>query len=136
LCYTASGGTGSTAGIIDLAYQASGNHSTLCTNGVNGDNSNFTRFLSDSIEDDPGISPALPIPNPPTTVNIVFGSDDTSNAIPMGYAWRAAVGPTPTYTCAPSTPHAVPSTSAGAQQIIDDIIGTNFATNKIGCILP
>jgi hypothetical protein len=137
LCYTASGGTGSTAGIIDLAYQASGQTTpTLCTNGVNGDNSNFTRFLSDSIEDDPGISPALPIPNPPTTVNIVWGSDDTSNAIPMGYAWRSAVGPTPTFSCPANTPHAVPSTSAGAQQIIDDIIGTNFATNNIGCILP
>jgi hypothetical protein len=137
LCYTASGGTGSTAGIIDLAYQASGQTTpTLCSTGVNGDNSNFTRFLSDSIEDDPGISPALPIPSPPTTANIVFGSDDTSNALPMGYAWRAAVGPTPTFTCKDGTPHAVPSTSAGAQQIIDDIIGTNFTTTNIGCKLP
>jgi hypothetical protein len=136
LCYTASGGTGSTAGIVDLAYQASGQTTpTLCTNGVNGDNSNFTRFLSDSIEDDPGISPALPIANPPTAVNILFGADDPSNAIPMGYAWRAAVGPTPPYTCVPNTPHAVPSTTVGAQQIIDDITGKNFATTGIGCVL-
>jgi hypothetical protein len=137
LCYTASGGTGSTAAIIDLAYQSSGQTTpTLCTNGVNRDNSNFTRFLSDSIEDDPGISPALPIPNPPTTVNILFGADDPSNAIPMGYAWRAAVGPTPPFTCVPGTSHAVPSTSAGAQQIVDDITGKNFATTGIGCVLP
>ena len=129
LCYTASGGTGSTAAIIDLAYQASGQTTpTLCTNGVNGDNSQFTRFLSDSIEDDPGISPALPIANPPTTVNILFGADDPSNAVPMGYAWRSAVGPTPTFTCVPNTPHGIPSTSAGAQQIITDITGS--------CVLP
>ena len=128
MCYTASGGTGSTAAIIDLAYQASGQTTpTFCTNGVNGDNSQFTRFLSDSIEDDPGISPALPIANPPTTVNILFGTDDPSNAVPMGYAWRSAVGPTPTFTCV-DAPHGIPSTSAGANQIISDIKGS--------CVLP
>ena len=123
MCYTASGGIGSTAAIIDTAYQAVGQTTpALCTNGVNGDNSQFSRFLSDSIEDDPGISPALPIPNPPTAINVVFGADDTSNAIPQGYAWRGGVGPTPPPpVCVPNTPHALPSTAGGAAQIVSDI---------------
>jgi hypothetical protein len=143
LCYVAAGGTGSTAAIIDTAYQAAGQSTpTLCSDAVNGvgaANSQFTRFLSDSIEDDPGISPALPISNPPTNINLVFGDDDTSNAVPMGFAWRSAVGaspgPTPPYMCKLGTPHAIPSTSVGAQQIIDDITGKNFATTGVGCVL-
>jgi hypothetical protein len=125
MCYTASGGTGSTAAIIDTAYQSVGQTTpTLCTDGVKGTNTNFSRFLSDSIEDDPGISPALPIPNPPTEVNILFGVNDTSNAVIQGYAWRGAVGPTPPApTCVPSTPHAIPSTQNGVTQIVSDIQG-------------
>src|ERR1035441_8427027 len=108
---------------IDSAYQAQGQTTpTLCTDGINGINTNFNRFLSDSIEDDPANSVPLPIPNPPTNVNVVFGTDDTSNAVPQGYAWWGGVGPQPPApTCVPVTPHAVPSTSAGAAQIVTDI---------------
>jgi hypothetical protein len=145
MCYVAGGGTGSTAGIIDTAYQAAGQSTpTFCSDAVNqvgATNSQFTRFLSDSIEDDPGISPALPIPNPPTNINLLVGIDDTSNAQPMAAAWRSAVGAAPggavPYTCVQgNTPHAIPSTPTGAQQIIDDITGKNFASTGIGCILP
>ena len=124
MCYTvSSGGSDSSAGIIDSAYQAQGQTTpTLCTDGINGINTNFNRFLSDSIEDDPANSVPLPIPNPPTNVNVVFGTDDTSNAVPQGYAWWGGVGPQPPApTCVPVTPHAVPSTSAGAAQIVTDI---------------
>ncbi len=125
MAYSASGGSEGTAGIIDVAYQAQGETTpTLCTDGVNGTNTNFNRFLSDSIEDDPANTVPLPIPNPPTNVNVVFGTDDTSNAIPQGYAWYGGVGPQPPPpTCVAGTPHAVPSTSAGATQIVADILG-------------
>ena len=123
MCYTASGGTGSTAAIIDTAYQVAGQTTPIiCTDGVNGNNSNFSRFLSDSILDDPGVSPALPIADPPTTVNLLFGETDGSNAVPQGFYWRNNVGPTPPLPmCVPATPHAIPSTSAGANQIVSDI---------------
>jgi hypothetical protein len=125
MCYSvSSGGTGSTAGIIDLAYQAQGQTTpTLCTNGVNGDGTNYSRFLSDSIEDDPGISPAIQIPNPsPTNVNVVFGTLDTTNAVPQGNKWWTGVGPQPPNpTCVADAPHAIPSVADGASQIVSDI---------------
>ena len=125
MCFTASGGTGSTSAIIDKAYQAAGHTTpTLCTDGVNGigNNKNFSRFLSDSIEDDPGVTPALPI-GLSTAVNVLFGASDTSNAVPQGEQWWNAVGPTRLLTpiCVPGTPHAIPSTPAGANQIVSDI---------------
>jgi hypothetical protein len=129
MCYTVSaGGTSSTAGIIDTAYQAQGQSTpTLCTdavNGVNSANPNFARFLSDSIEDDPGVRPALPIANPPTNVNVVFGTmDTTGNAVPQGYAWWGAIGlqTPPKPVCVPKAPHAIPSDPSGAAQIVSDI---------------
>jgi hypothetical protein len=128
MCYSVSaGGTGSTAGIIDTAYQAQGQSTpTLCTdavNGVNPNDPNFSRFLSDSIEDDPGVRPQLPIPDPPTTVNVVFGTmDTTGNAVPEGYAWWGGVGPQPPPpTCVATAPHAIPSDPNGAAQIVSDI---------------
>jgi hypothetical protein len=127
MCYTVStGGTSSTAGIIDTAYQAQGQTTpTLCTDAINGTGTNnFSRFQSDSIEDDPGVRPALPIANPPTNVNVVFGTKDTiGNAVPQGYAWWGAIGlqTPPKPVCVPTAPHAIPSDPNGATQIVSDI---------------
>ena len=123
MCFTTSGTADGSSGAIDTAYQAVGQTTpTLCTNGVNADNTQFSRFLSDSILDDPGVSPALPIPYPPTYVNVLFGLSDSTNAVPQGFAWRNGVGPTPPVpACAASTPQAVPSTSEGSAQIVTDI---------------
>ena len=122
MCYSA-GGPNGTAAIIDTAYQAQGQtNPTVCTNGVNGDNSNFSRFLSDSIEDDPGVSPQLQIPNPPTNVNVVLGTMDTSNAVPQGNAWWGGVGPPPPKpVCLGDADHAIPAVQDGADQIVSDI---------------
>lgn len=114
-----------TAGIIDTAYQSVGATTpTPCSDGVNGiTTANTLRFESDSIEDAPLKSPPLPIPNPPTTVKVLFGGQDTSNAIPQGETWWSAVGPKPTQACVPNAPHAIPAdpTGAGASQIVTDI---------------
>ena len=123
VCYSvSSGGGSSTAGIIDLAYQAQGQTTpTLCTNGINGDNKNFNRFKSDSIEDDPSITVPLPIANPPSNVKVVLGTLDPTNAVAQGYAWWGAVGPPPLDKCIPDATHAIPAVPDGATQIISDI---------------
>src|SRR5258706_1782383 len=80
-----------TAAIIDTAYQSVGATTpTLCTDGISGVNGgNFLRFQSDSIDFSPSKSPALPIPDPPTTVNLGFWEQDTGNdgALPPGQWW-------------------------------------------------
>ncbi len=131
MCYS---GTDSsldiTAGTIDAAYQAAGQTTpTLCTNGLNGDNTNYGRFQSDSIEGDSGVSPPLPIPNPPTNVKVLLGMKDTGTAaLPQGYAWWGAVGPQPLADwlpapaqCPADWPQAIPSVPDGATQIVNDI---------------
>lgn len=114
-----------TAGIIDTAYQSAGATTpTPCSDGVNGITSlNTLRFESDSIEFAPSKAPPLPIPAA-TTVKVLFGGQDTSNAVPQGETWWSAVGPTkPTQACVQNAPHAIPAdpTGAGATQIVNDI---------------
>jgi len=130
MCYSASGGTDGTAAIIDTAYQAVGQMTpTLCTDAVNGvvvggvTDPNFNRFQSDSIEwESGGNSTPLPIPDPPTDVSVVFGTLDTSNAIPQGDAWWSGVSPQPSKAvCVPDAEHAIPAVQDGAAQIISDI---------------
>jgi len=127
MCYSiSSGGSDVDAALIDAAYQVAGQSTpTLCTNGINADDTNFSRFLSDSIEDDPGVNPKFPIPNPPTNVNVVFGTLDTGTAaLPQGYAWWGGVGPTPPQpTCSPNASQAIPADPGGAAQILSDITG-------------
>jgi hypothetical protein len=126
LCYSVSaGGASSTAGIIDTAYQAQGQTTpTLCTNGVNGDDSNFNRFRSDSIEGDPSNTVPLPIPNPPTNVNELVGGLDPTNAVAQGFSWWSGIRPTPPAAnlfCVQDAPHAIPSVPDGAARIVSDI---------------
>ena len=99
---------------------------TLCTDGITGTNgSNFLRFESDSIDFSPSKSPALPIPDPPTAVNVVFGGADTSNsgAVPQGEWWWSSVAPKPTQACVQDAPHAIPASPSGkgVTQIVTDI---------------
>jgi len=120
-------GVNGTAAIIDAAYQSVGSTApTLCTDGITGTNpGNFLRFESDSIDFSPSKSPALPIPNPPTTVNVVFGGQDTSNdgAVPQGEWWWSSVAPKQTQACVKDAPHAIPAAPSGdgVTQIVNDI---------------
>jgi hypothetical protein len=119
-----------TASIIDTAYQSAGATTpTLCSDGVNGTNpNNFLRFESDSIDFSPSKSPALPIPG--TTINMLFGGDDESNAVPQGEWWWKSVSPPPTQACVPDGPHAIPAAPSGdgVTHIVSDITS--------GCVLP
>lgn len=116
-------GVNGTAGIIDTAYQSVGASTpTLCSDAVNGVSSaNSLRFESDSIDFSPSKSPPLPIS--PTTINILFGGDDGSNAVGQGEWWWKSVGPPPTQVCMPNAPHAIPAdpTGQGAAQVVTDI---------------
>jgi len=120
-------GANGTAAIIDTAYQSVGATTpTLCTDGISGVNGgNFLRFQSDSIDFSPSKSPALPIPDPPTTVNVVFGEQDTGNdgAVPQGEWWWSSVAPKPTQACVKDAPHAIPASPSGkgVTQIVTDI---------------
>jgi hypothetical protein len=120
-------GANGTAAIVDAAYQSIGATTpTFCTDGITGTNGgNFLRFQSDSIDFSPSKSPALPIPDPPTTVNVVFGGADTSNsgAVPQGEWWWSSVAPKPTQACVQDAPHAIPASPSGkgVTQIVTDI---------------
>jgi hypothetical protein len=130
MCYSTSGSGDGTSGMIDAAYQAVGqNTPQLCTNAVNGVevggvlDPNFNRFQSDSIEwESGGDSEPLPIPDPPTDIGLVFGTMDTTNAVPQGYAWWQGVSPQPPKAvCKADASIDVPLVLDGANQIIQDI---------------
>jgi hypothetical protein len=108
------------ANILNSAY---GPNQT-CTN-ANSLNANM--FLSDSI--DFAYAQGTSIPLPGLKVNMAFGGQDSSSAVPQGETWRKAVGGTnPTVDSCTSTstlndaPHGIPDVLDGAQQIATDII--------------
>jgi hypothetical protein len=120
MCYSPS-----EAGIVDTAYQASGQTSpTLCTDGLSGvDASQAIRFASESINYQPTKSPAIPVSK---TLSVImrFGGLDTTTAVPQGETWWTAVGPTPPQPlCSQNSTHEIPDDSVGANDIANDIIG-------------
>lgn len=129
MAYSTAGSDDGTAGIIDTAYQSQGSSTpTLCSDGVNGiSSSNALRFQSDSIDFAPLKSPPILIPNPPTTVNVVFGGQDSSNAVAQGETWWASIGaaggPKATQACVQDAPHPIPAAPSGdgVTQIVNDI---------------
>lgn len=111
--------------VIDEAYQAANATSpTPCTDSLNGTPATDAAalFLSDSII----YSPGTPINLSNTTVSMVFGDLDTSNAVPEGMVWEEAIlpsssSPNPLYACLPNVLHDIPSYFSGANQIANDI---------------
>lgn len=102
------------AAMIDAAYGTS----AKCSAGASTDGN---LFLSDSILYSPNTGIPLPLPN--TTVNMLFGATDLTNAVPQGEVWRSNVSPTtPTQGCANTAGHEIPNDLNGAQQIATDII--------------
>jgi hypothetical protein len=106
------------AAIIDEAYQSAGASSpTLCTSALNGNSSPVGLFLSDSILYNPGSTISLPN----TTVKMLFGDLDTSNAVPQGMVWGQSVSPSPALQCIADAGHPIPDVTDGAMQIATDI---------------
>jgi hypothetical protein len=111
LCYESAD-----AGIIDEAYQSAGASTpTLCTSGLNGNSTPAGLFLSDSILYSGNIS------LPHTTVKMLFGDMDTSNAVPQGMIWGQSVSPNAAFQCIADAGHPIPDVTDGAMQIATDI---------------
>jgi len=112
LCYSPAD-----AAVVDPAYAQ-----PACTASINGnppsDAANV--FLSDSIAD--GLQPSL-FKFPKTYVNLVFGGQDASAAVPQGVAWGNTITSSNTAppVCVLDAPHAIPSVTDGASQIVADI---------------
>lgn len=108
MCYSAFD-----AGILNNAYTST----QSCTN-ANAQNANL--FLSDSID----FAGNLPIPLPGVTVNMAFGGQDTSAAVPQALTWEKFLGQTKPNvdSCIDDAPHGIPDVLDGAQQIANDII--------------
>ena len=115
------------ASVIDEAYQAAGASSpTPCTDSINQNPGTdaASLFLSDSIVYAPS---NVPIRLPNTTVKVLFGDLDTSNAVPEGMVWEESIlpssfSPIPLNQCLPGVAHDIPSYFTGATQIATDII--------------
>jgi hypothetical protein len=116
------------ASVIDEAYQAANATTpTPCTDSINGTPATDAAalFLSDSIIYNSGPGTTIQLPN--TTVSMLFGDLDTSNAVPEGMVWEEAIlpssaSPSPPYQCLPSpVEHDIPSYPTGATQIANDI---------------
>lgn len=118
LCYESAD-----AGIIDEAYQSGGASSpTLCTSALNGNAAPAGLFQSDSILYNPGNKVSLPN----TSVRLLFGALDTSNAVPQGMVWGESISPgasspSPLFACIANAGHPIPDVSDGAMQIASDI---------------
>jgi hypothetical protein len=75
-------------------------------------------FLGDSAE-----APGATYNFPNTFVNVVFGGQDISSAIPSGQDWFNRITSTSkAQECIADAPHSIPNTLDGAQQIATDII--------------
>jgi len=118
LCYESAD-----AAIIDEAYQSAGASSpTLCTSALNGSAAPTGLFQSDSILYNPGNKISLPN----TSVKLLFGALDTSNAVPQGMVWGESItpgssSPNPLFACIADAGHPIPDVSDGAMQIASDI---------------
>ncbi len=119
MCYSAGGSSFGDAGVIDTAYTASQNETSpgLCASAVNGTPAPAGLFQSDSILYNPG----NPISLPHTTVRMLFGDLDTSNAVPQGMTWGQSVSPSPLSACIADAGHPIPDVNDGARQIATDI---------------
>jgi hypothetical protein len=119
MCYSAGGSSFGDAGVIDTAYTPSQNETSpgLCASAVNGTPAPTGLFLSDSILYNPGSTISLPN----TTVKMLFGDLDTSNAVPQGMVWGQSVSPSPASQCIADAGHPIPDVNDGARQIATDI---------------
>lgn len=119
LCYESAD-----AAVIDEAYQSAGASSpTPCTTALNGGTEPTTQFQSDSIVYNP--SGKILLPN--TTVKLLFGDLDSSNAVPQGMLWGESItpstaSPSPIYACVANAGHPIPDVMDGALQIASDIL--------------
>jgi hypothetical protein len=118
MTYSTGGASGGDAAIIDEAYQQAGATTpTPCTDAINGTPAPAGLFLSDSIL----YRGAQSVTLPNLTIKQLFGTLDTSNAVPQGMFWNTYV-PASQFQCMTGVAHDIPSFSTGATQIANDIV--------------
>jgi hypothetical protein len=114
-------GVATASEFIDPAYDGDQDTSSdpedLCTQQIqNGGNRPL--FLHDSV-----VSNDFAAPNYPRTfVNVVFGDQDLSSAVPQGLEWYNAITSQKAQACVAGAPHTLPGTYEGATQVANDLI--------------
>jgi len=119
--YCGKGSLGTCFGTADAAFwDPAWTPNNYCSNAVKGTpppgGSAF--FLADSIE-----ASGATYNFPKTYINVVFGGQDTSSAIPIALDWYNKITSKKEQTCVPDGPHSLPNVLDGATQIANDIIG-------------
>jgi hypothetical protein len=102
------------AAIVDPAYAQ-----PICSNAVNGHPSPIAAelFLSDSID-----SPGAVLAFPKTYVNVLYGGQDNSAAVPLGLQWYDQINSKKSQACIADAPHPIANAKDGANQIANDLI--------------
>lgn len=103
------------ADIVDPAYAA-----PICTQAANGNTANQAQLLSDSVT-----GPGANVTYPKTAVEIIFGGQDASVAVPQGLEWFNQVSSSPNSPAAPAcvadAPHEMPTVLDAATKIATDM---------------
>lgn len=103
------------AGVVDPAYST-----PICSQSAGGNTANQAQLFSDSVD-----GPGAIYSYPKTAVNIMFGGQDGSVAVPQGLEWFDQVispnGP-PAPVCIADAPHEMPTVLDAAVAIADNVI--------------
>jgi hypothetical protein len=103
------------AGVVDPAYST-----PICSQSAGGNTANQAQLFSDSVD-----GPGAIYSYPKTAVNIMFGGQDGSVAVPQGLEWFDQVispnGP-PAPVCVADAPHEMPTVLDAAVAIADNVI--------------
>jgi hypothetical protein len=105
-------GLGIAKKFIDPAFS-----SDVCTVDIQSDGSDpDPTFLHDSV-----LSDDFPNPNYQTFVKVLFGSADTSQAVPLGLEWYNAITSPKAQACISGAAHELPGFLDGATTIVNDL---------------
>jgi len=100
------------ADFVDPAYP-----SDVCTVDINSNGTNpYKDFHHDSV-----LSDDDPTPSYQTYVRSLFGSDDLTEAVPLGLEWFNAIKSNKSGACIVGAPHELPENFNGASQIVTDV---------------
>ena len=102
-----------TAGdFVDPSYT-----SDVCTVDINSDGKNPDRnFHHDSV-----VSDDFSAPSYKTVVRSLFGSEDMTEAVPLGLAWYNAIKSSKSGACISGASHELPENFSGAKTIVSDV---------------
>lgn len=103
------------AGFWDPAYTPN----NYCSNAVKGTPppGGSTFFLDDSVE-----APGANYKFSTTFINVAFGTEDTSSAVPAGENWYNLITTNKAEVCVTGAAHSMADSLAGADQIANDLI--------------